>query len=184
MTDATRDQATTQPTATRSASPADLATIPDADAALEALRLLDDDAPHPLADKLTPLQRQIAEHIVSQRCTAAKAADDLGCARNTVYRVLGKPTVQAYMDALVDVARKALRARSLAVVENALDAGAQEGAAAAHIRAGIEAARFLNGEETRHGATVNVNVVVPGYVIDLTEDRPTLDLTAQSQRIG
>jgi len=188
MHDTERDRLTTtatrhQPLAT-AAHPDTPPTIPSADETLDALRLLDDDAIHPLAEKLTEKARLLIDTMVEHGLSSALAADRAGISRRSALNIISKPAVQAYLDARVDVARKGLRARSLAVVENALDAGAEKGAAAAHIRAGIEAARFLNGEENRAGTSVNVTVNVPGYVIDLTPAPQVIDITPEREVAG
>lgn len=163
---------------------ADLATIPSADETLDALRLLDDDAIHPLAEKLTENARNLVETMVLRGCTAAKAAAEIGLSRATAHRIMAKPEVRAYLKAAMEVELHGLRPQSLSVVGNALEAASASGASAAHIRAGIEAARFLNGEEGRAGVNVNVAVHVPGYVIDLTPQPQVIDITPEREGEG
>lgn len=164
--------------------------VPTADETIAAIRLLDDDAIHPLAEKLTENGRNLVDTMIEEGISAALAAERIGLTKRTGYNLIAKPEVMAYLEARYEVARKGLRTRSLAVVERAMDKGAADDASAAMLRAGLEAARFLNGEESRAAGGVTVNVMVPGYVIDLSDDHAkpqladkqgqVLDLTAEA----
>lgn len=139
------------------------------------------DLTNPLADALTDKQRDLVDRMVATGETALQAAAAQGISRAYTYRALNLPKVRAYLDSELDALRTGGKAKRLHFIDRIVDRADRDGATAAQQKVGLEAVKYLDGGATdERGVSVNLQINIPGYVIDLSGGRdepgPTIDL--------